>query len=71
MEVRVSAGRLPVPTPYCTVRVQLVVLCVVPAVAITWKLYVPADVWFDVDDEELPPQPNGSKKKAASAIIIR
>ena len=58
---------------YCTTRVQLVVACVVPAVAITWKLYVPAGVLFDfeVDDDPLPPQPNGSKVKPASARIIQ
>jgi hypothetical protein len=53
--------------------VQLVVACVVPAVAITWNLYVPAGVPFDfeVDDEEFPPQPKGSKMKPASARIIQ
>ena len=61
---------LPLPS-YFTIRVQLVVLCVVPAVAITWKVYVPAGVLFEVDDEELPPQPNGSKVKPASTRIIQ
>jgi hypothetical protein len=57
---------------YCTTRLQPVVLCVVPAVATTWKVYVPGGVLFDFEvDEELPPQPNGSKVKAANAIIIQ
>jgi hypothetical protein len=60
-------------TSYCTTREQLVVACVVPAVAITWKLYVPAGVLFDfeADDDPLPPQPNGSRVKPASARIIQ
>jgi hypothetical protein len=66
------AFSLPLPS-YWTIRVQLVVACVVPAVGITWKLYVPAGVLFDLeaDDEELPPQPNGSKVKPTSAMIIQ
>jgi hypothetical protein len=53
--------------------VQLVVVWVVPAVAATWKAYEPAGVFpdFEVDEEELPPQPNGSKVRAASAVIIK
>ena len=48
-------------------------LCVVPAVAITWKVYVPAGVLFDfeADDDPLPPQPNGNRVKPASATIIQ